>query len=82
MSRSLLCRPTLEKKTPLAIGSSGVAGGGPTSNPARARRSPAGEEQREGLGTTKNPFVAGEGSGAAWASLAGRRRAAPAAAAS
>jgi hypothetical protein len=62
--------------------SSGAAGGGPASNPERARRSPVGEEQRKGLGTTTDPFVAGEGGRAARASLAGRCRAAPAASAS
>jgi hypothetical protein len=81
-SRSLLCISTLENKTPLAIRSSGAAGGGPASNPARACRSPAEEEQREGLGTTKDPFVAGEGGRWLGASLAGRRRVASATAAS
>jgi hypothetical protein len=64
------------KEIPLAIGSPRVAGGGLTSNPARARRSPVGEGQRKGLGTTKDLFVVGEGGGAALASSsagAGRR---------
>jgi hypothetical protein len=75
-------RKDVGKMFPLAIRSSRAAGGGPATNPARARRSPTGEEQREGLGTTKDPFVAKERGEAARASLVGRRRAAPTATAS
>jgi hypothetical protein len=53
----LLCTQDPGKNGGDAIGSSGAAGGGPASNPARAHRSPAGEEQREGLGATTVRFV-------------------------
>jgi hypothetical protein len=57
----LLCGLTLRKNSPLAIGSPGADSGGPASNPARVRRSPAGGEQGSGLGPTRVRFVGSVG---------------------